>query len=169
MLNANTGTGLSYQWKLNGGTIPGATSPSYTTSSAGNYTVVVTTSLGCSTASAAMSVFVNTCPVTLNLRVFISGLYRGNRLMTATVDTSRYPTLSDTVTVELHRSTTPYGIAEAMTGTISTSGYGNFIFSLATLGNSYYIVVRHRSSLATWSRTPVLFNSSHMIFDFTSP
>jgi uncharacterized protein (TIGR02145 family) len=58
-LNANTGTGLSYQWKLNGNNINNATSASYTASNAGSYTVVVTNSNGCSATSSATVVTVN--------------------------------------------------------------------------------------------------------------
>src|SRR6185503_12398073 len=44
VLNANTGTGLTWQWKLNTVNISGATNSSYTASAAGSYTVVVTNS-----------------------------------------------------------------------------------------------------------------------------
>ena len=60
-LNANTGTGLTYQWRLNGTNISGATAASRTVTAAGSYTVVVTNS-GCSTTSAATVVTVNTAP-----------------------------------------------------------------------------------------------------------
>ena len=62
VLNANTGTGLTYQWKNNGTNITGATSASYTSSAAGFYTVVVTNSNGCSATSSATSVIVNALP-----------------------------------------------------------------------------------------------------------
>ena len=42
VLNATTGTGYSYQWKLNGINLSGAISSSYTAFQAGNYTVTVT-------------------------------------------------------------------------------------------------------------------------------
>jgi hypothetical protein len=60
-LNANTGTGLTYQWKLNGTNITGATTASYTANAAGSYTVVVTSS-SCSSTSAATTVTVNPLP-----------------------------------------------------------------------------------------------------------
>jgi large repetitive protein len=61
ILNANTGTGLSYQWKLNGTNITGATNGSYTANASGSYTVVVTSS-SCSSTSAATTVTVNPLP-----------------------------------------------------------------------------------------------------------
>ena len=89
--------------------------------------------------------------------------------MAARNGSATYPTLCDTVTVELHNPTAPYALAETVTSTINTIGYGNFIFSPAVFGNPYYIVVRHISSLETWSKFPVLFNSSLVSFDFTRP
>jgi hypothetical protein len=50
-LSANTGSGLSYQWNLNGNVIPGATNSTYLVTNAGNYTVVVTQTSGCSATS----------------------------------------------------------------------------------------------------------------------
>jgi hypothetical protein len=61
-LNANTGTGLSYQWRLNGNPISGATSSSYTANASGSYTVVVTNASTCSSTSTAIVVTVNTLP-----------------------------------------------------------------------------------------------------------
>jgi len=60
-LTANTGAGLTWQWKLNGGNIPGATLPSYNATATGNYTCVVTNSCG-GTTSNSIAVTVNTAP-----------------------------------------------------------------------------------------------------------
>ncbi|MFI5218285.1 MAG: T9SS type A sorting domain-containing protein [Bacteroidia bacterium] len=49
VLNATTGSGLTYAWKKNGVIIGGATSASYTATATGSYTVVVTNSFGSST------------------------------------------------------------------------------------------------------------------------
>ena len=61
VLNANTGTGYTYIWKLNGTAISGATASSYSATAAGSYTVTVTNS-GCATTSAATSVTVLPVP-----------------------------------------------------------------------------------------------------------
>ncbi|NBW43884.1 MAG: hypothetical protein EBR29_08755, partial [Sphingobacteriia bacterium] len=59
VLNANTGTGLTYQWRNNGNNIAGATNASYTATTAGAYSVVVNNSPTCSATSAATTVTVN--------------------------------------------------------------------------------------------------------------
>jgi hypothetical protein len=63
VLNANTGTGLSYQWRLNGNPISGATTSSYIANASGSYTVVVTNATTCSSTSPATVVTVNALPV----------------------------------------------------------------------------------------------------------
>lgn len=62
LLNANIGSGLTYQWKNNGTNISG-TSSSYTAASSGNYTVQVTNSSGCSAISNPKSITVNPIPL----------------------------------------------------------------------------------------------------------
>lgn len=41
LLSANTGTGFTYQWQLNGSNITGATGATYNANASGNYTVIV--------------------------------------------------------------------------------------------------------------------------------
>ncbi|MBC8046216.1 MAG: T9SS type A sorting domain-containing protein [Fimbriimonadaceae bacterium] len=55
-LNANTGTGLTYQWYKNGNPIAGQTSKKYKAKAAGTYTVKVTNAAGCSATSAGVIV-----------------------------------------------------------------------------------------------------------------
>ena len=62
-LNANTGTGLTYQWQLNGNNISGATNASFMANASGSYTVVVNGSNSCSAISNATGVTVNPLPV----------------------------------------------------------------------------------------------------------
>jgi hypothetical protein len=62
-LNANTGTGFTYQWKKYGNIVVGATNASYVTTTGGQFKVVVTNSSGCSAISAPVTVTVNSLPV----------------------------------------------------------------------------------------------------------
>jgi len=62
-MTAAAGAGYTYQWRLGGIPIAGATNISYTTSAAGSYSVVVTNSIGCSTTSAVSVVNVSPAPV----------------------------------------------------------------------------------------------------------
>ncbi len=61
-LYANTGTGLSYQWKKNNTSITGATASGYTATTSGNYKVTVTNIFGCSKISNIISVTANPLP-----------------------------------------------------------------------------------------------------------
>jgi len=62
VLNASVGNGLTYQWQNNGTNIVGATGASYTATSSGSYAVLVSNVNGCSSASSAAIVSVNSLP-----------------------------------------------------------------------------------------------------------
>lgn len=55
-LRTNSGTGYTYQWKINGNNIPGANQRTYTASNIGNYKVEITAPNGCSNESNAIKV-----------------------------------------------------------------------------------------------------------------
>ena len=61
MLTANSGIGLTYQWKRNGANIAGATSINYNANKSGNYTVLVNNGF-CTALSSALVVTVNNTP-----------------------------------------------------------------------------------------------------------
>ena len=65
-LNANTGTGLTYQWNNSSGAIGGATSASYAATAAGSYTVTVKNSSNCSATSSGTTITVNAAPTASN-------------------------------------------------------------------------------------------------------
>ncbi|MBK6774247.1 MAG: hypothetical protein IPG78_19330 [Ignavibacteria bacterium] len=75
----------------------------------------------------------------------------------------------DTLTINLRSSASPYNIIESKKNVFdSVSGVTVVSFSLAVNGTSYYLEVRHRNSIATWSAAPVLCSSNAMSYDFTS-
>jgi len=56
VLEANSGSGLLYQWQKNAGYIAGATNQTYTAAIKGNYKCIVSNSAGCSATSTALKV-----------------------------------------------------------------------------------------------------------------
>lgn len=61
-LQANTGSGYTYQWMMNSGNISGATSAQYNATTGGTYQVTVSNATGCSTTSATMVVTTYNAP-----------------------------------------------------------------------------------------------------------
>ena len=74
----------------------------------------------------------------------------------------------DTITVELRNSTSPYTLVESKR-TLAGQGLPAVVnFNSITNGTPYYIVLKHRNSIETWSSTPRTFNSDYMRYDFTT-
>ncbi len=82
-----------------------------------------------------------TLNTTLDLTLFIEGFYNSNA----------NNTVSDSVRVYLRNSASPYSLADSAKGLLSSSGNVSFSFSNLTSGQ-YYIVIKHRNSIETWSR-----------------
>jgi len=66
ILNANAGTGLTYQWNNDGTIINGATEASYTATTTGSYTLTVTNAYNCTVTSATTIINVDTMPSVSN-------------------------------------------------------------------------------------------------------
>ena len=108
--------------------------------------------------------------VNFTINAFIQGLYLGSGVMTAAPFNANGispTTLADTITVELHNSITQ-ALEYSVTGLLSTSGTCNVSLPAATNGNSYYIVLVHRNSVATWSATPVTMAANGSSYNFTN-
>jgi murein DD-endopeptidase MepM/ murein hydrolase activator NlpD len=77
--------------------------------------------------------------------------------------------VEDTVTVTLRRSYSPYNIADIYEVKLDDNGYGIANFLYADLSQTYYIAVKHRNSIETWSKTPQSFNTGFPTkYDFTT-
>jgi hypothetical protein len=81
---------------------------------------------------------------------------------------STNPNDVDNVTIELHNSSSPFATAASTNGVLKTDGNVQVQLPGALIGSSYYIVVKHRSSIETWSANPVLLGAT-TTFDFTTP
>ncbi len=106
---------------------------------------------------------------TLHLTMFIEGYYQGMGLMIPTMTTQQYlpaPLSNDVddITVELHTDIPPYTMVASSLARLKTDGTAACLFPL--LNGNYYIVIKHRNGLETWSANPV-FISSNTNYDFT--
>jgi endonuclease I len=138
-------------------------------SSSGTYTFLTINSLGCdSVATLNLTVLPNHS--TLNLKAFLEGYYVTSNLMSPVLLNEGVGTnslLCDSITVELHSSSAPYALAYTYTGVIGTNGLLACTFPGSASGNAYYIVVKHRNSIETWSASPVTV-SAVTAYDFSN-
>jgi len=75
---------------------------------------------------------------------------------------------SDTVVVELHNSYSPYALVDDAKILLNNNGQGTGSFSHAVNGTHYYLVVKHRNAVETWSSLPQTFNANSLSYDFTT-
>jgi hypothetical protein len=132
------------------------------------YRLRTTNSCGTSINSITDSITTLTNGATLNVTAFLQGLYLGGGLMTSSpfnYDGVSSPTVADTITVELYNP--DYTLAYSVRDTLSTTGQASITFPGSAVGNKYYVVIKHRSSLETWSSDSILIGSTTS-YDFSS-
>ncbi|MDQ3019256.1 MAG: PKD domain-containing protein [Bacteroidota bacterium] len=94
----------------------------------------------------------------LSLTAFIEGFY----------NPSSNTMVSDTATVYIRNSSAPYAIVDSSKGILNSSGSGSFYFSNTSNGTNYYIVVKHRNSIETWSNSGNAFTADTLRYNFSS-
>ena len=108
----------------------------------------------------------------LSLKVFLEGYYTGGNTMSAVLFNNHFstdPTACDSVRIELHPASNPETISAFAKTILHTNGNAQLIFPPYVVGNAYYLVIRHRNSLETWSKNLILFNSPTVNIDFSTP
>ncbi len=73
----------------------------------------------------------------------------------------------DSVTLELRNASPPYALAATTSAMLQTSGLVTGTFSPAITG-SYYLVIKHRNALQTWSASPITVSASTPTYDFSN-
>ncbi|MCX6164918.1 MAG: right-handed parallel beta-helix repeat-containing protein, partial [Ignavibacteriae bacterium] len=92
----------------------------------------------------------------LNLKCYLEGSWNGTTQ------------ISDTIRIYLALGTVPYTLVDSQIVMLGTNGTSNPMFTGATSG-SYYIVVKHRNHLETWSALPQTFVAGTPLnYDFTT-
>lgn len=124
-------------------------------------TYMYTSPGGCTNTAKQLVTVVPDGQAVMQMKVFLSSMYNTNENMNGSLTAM----LTDTVEVSLAEPQAPYNIVYTSRTAISTTGDGVFDFPPSVNGNDYYIVVRHRNSIETWSKFPVTF-SPLVSFDF---
>ncbi len=108
--------------------------------------------------------------VTLNLKAFIQGYYKGGGLMENVLYAQGVTQMAgiecDTIQIELRQTIWPYALVNSTTQILNTNGTVTFNGN-APSGQSYFIVLTHRNGIQTWSANPVMLSGDTM-YDFTS-
>jgi len=108
--------------------------------------------------------------VYINLTAFVEGFYLGNSKMQSMFDVATVPsakTVSDAIQVKLHNSIAPFDLIYSCNALLNTDGTAMVFVPASAIGNSYYVVVKHRNSIETWSATPVAITSSGATYNFS--
>lgn len=75
------------------------------------------------------------------------------------------PNATDSITVQLRSTTSPYTLIQSNQVLLYRNGFAS-IPTYPTNG-AYYIVVKSRNGIETWSKTPVFFEGASVFFDFS--
>ncbi len=149
----NAGAGSIYLWNN------GSTTSSINITSAGSYWVNVD---NCSKSDSAVVVQYAANPQG-QLKIVLQGFFAGNGLMNPVLynaGLSINNTDCDSVTVEIRSTTSPFAIAQSVKGVLKTNGDVLFAPLCNCISRDYYVVVRTRNGIETWSKNPVHFNLS---------
>ena len=147
----------TYTWANNGQT--------YTSS--GVYTG---TTINCVTQE--LNLTITPLTASLSLQMFLDGYYiygsnpasmraaRYTNLIQSVSATPGVNTDVDVITVELRSAASLNVVAYSVSPILQKNGSVQCTFPVAAYGNSYYVVVKHRSSLPLWSANPITISGS---------
>jgi chitodextrinase len=166
------------------------TAATTTTPVSGTFTVPVTATLGATRMRVSMkyngiptpcetfsfgqvedyTVVITPSTSTLNLKLYLEGYYdtstHSMRSVQVNQGSGSNSTVVDLITVELRDATTPTTLVATTTATLQTNGTAVCNYSTAPNG-SFYVVVKHRNSIQTWSANPVTVGPTPANYDFS--
>ncbi|HNF71597.1 MAG TPA: serine hydrolase [Chitinophagaceae bacterium] len=133
------------------------------------YTITGTSANGCSSSINYTLQVINGCSAPVYLKCFIEGYYNGNGQMQPVLQnqgvSNATGTLTDTLLVELHQSMAPFTLVGSAKAIWSTNGMATVSFPFTGI---YYLAVKHRNGLQTWSAVPVTLGSTSLLYDFST-
>ena len=110
------------------------------------------------------------CSPNINLKLFIEGFYlNGETMQSVVLNQSGYSPLDvENITVELHDAVT-FELVRSSTAVLKTDGTAVCSFLTDPPTGSFYIVIKTRNAIQTWSANPQSLNPLiPLIYDFTT-
>ena len=126
---------------------------------AGSGPLQLLSNTGCSYQSSLSFTYLVSSP-DLTVKLYIQGLYLGGGFMESPLVNSGLSgnaQYTDSITLQLAQPTYPHSIVWTGNTILRFNGIAVTNLPGTVIGQSYYIVVKHRSSLETWSKHPVVF------------
>lgn len=166
LASLSTLPGLAFTWSNSGGVVATTQSVSL---GAGTYTLTATNLNGCVNTD-SVTVVSQQCNTYLNLKAYLQSYYDAGGFMHPVLmnqSVGSNSSLTDSITVELHASTPPYAKVVGKKVLLNTNGTTATIQYPTTIG-SYYIVVKHRNAVETWSADSIYFGVAPVNYDFTT-
>lgn len=102
-------------------------------------------------------------PITLNITCFLEGFYLADGFMRPALmnqGVNSDSTITDTVEIQLRGTTSPYDLVKSTKAVLHTNGNLSCKLNPSLFGHSYYLVLRHRNTVETWSALPVPLNNN---------
>ena len=133
-----------------------------------SYTVQVTDGTACMAPFVTPLLNVVPCPVALTINAYIEGYYIGGGLMQPVLyneGVSSNMTLCDSIRIELHSAISPFSTIASANAVLQVNGSTTANFTIVP--GLYYIVIKHRNGLQTWSANPVMITGSTATYSFS--
>ncbi len=107
--------------------------------------------------------------ITVNLKLFLQGYYLNAGTMQSVLNNhgvpATLPTETDSIIVELHDPVT-FALIDSKIAILTTSGLVSTGFFQPA--GSYYIAIKHRNTIQTWSKNPVALSNATPQYNFSS-
>ncbi len=138
---------------------------------AGTHSITYTYSDGTCINTSTQQVVVNSCitTITVNLKLFLQGYYIDGGIMQPVLNnqsvTNSLSTETDSISVELHDPTT-FALVDSKQAVLLTDG--NVSATYTQPAGPYFIAVKHRNTIQTWSTDPVACVATTPLYDFTT-
>jgi hypothetical protein len=161
-VNFNTGAAPNFTWKFDPGT--STTTKTVMSTYVNGATTAIDVTIAANHAVQSNPSFNYACNASFSTKLFIQGYYTGGGLMSSVLYNIFPGTYvaddCDTITVELHSPVAPYPIFASSKGILKSDGTAVINFPFVQSNEAYYVAIRHRNSVETWSKNPVVMTQN---------